>query len=326
MPEAFVIGVLWFASSAGLSTYANTTFLTEFDSPLAHTVVRFACSALIGLLTTVLQSETPPSSELVRLMWGVRLPAALLLLANFLNSVALRQAGITLCYVCKSGIPVFTMCFMVLQGQRFSPIMYISLLPTVLGVALASASDSDFSLCGLVAALGSALAQTMLNITSKRRLQELRVTGRLGQFLMVSCCLVTALPLYLLQPAEVLGTDGHEIFSRAVHMPRAAAVLVLGGVAYHIEYMLNFMFMPFVSPLAFSITDIARRLTIIVAGAVFFHKALTVLNVLGILLALGGVLWYSYLSTVHGQMPPQLQQGLLSDKQRQSRRASATLV
>mmetsp|Transcript_19331 Transcript_19331/g.58094 ORF Transcript_19331/g.58094 Transcript_19331/m.58094 type:complete len:335 (+) Transcript_19331:206-1210(+) len=303
MTEVLVIGSLWFASSAVVSTYANTAFLKEFDSPLAHTVVRFTCSALIGLLTAGLQPQRLQLLRTLGLMWSLRLPAMLLLVANLLNSVALRLSGITLCYVCKSGIPVFTVCLMSMQGQYFPAIVYASLMPTVLGVALASASDLDFSLAGLVAALGSALSQTLLNITSKRLLKELHVSGRQAQFLMASCCAVAALPLYLLNseraPVEGKGT----VLAHVASVPWSGAILVLAGVAYHVEYMLNFMFMPFVSPLAFSITDIARRLTIIVAGAIFFSKDLTALNVIGILLALGGVLWYSVLGTAPPQLP-----------------------
>lgn len=323
--EVLVIGFLWFASSAVVSTYANTKFLKEFDSPLAHTVVRFACSSFIGFLTAVLQPDGLAPLRTLSLMWALRLPAALLLVANLLNSVALQLSGITLCYVCKSGIPVFTVCLMVLQGQHFAPIVYASLLPTVLGVALASASDLDFSLGGLVAALGSALAQALLNIISKRQLKELRVSGREAQFLMASCCMVAALPVYALHPAQLSDADDREVFAHAAHVPRAGAILLLGGVAYHIEYMLNFMFIPFVSPLAFSITDIARRLTIIIAGAILFSKALTTLNVLGITLALGGVLWYTCLSTLRPQPSGHscLRQGLVAEHKRQAEEGSS---
>lgn len=311
-----VIGCLWFSSSAIVSTYANTTFLREFASPLAHTVVRFLCSSMIGLLTAMLQRQGPPLLRTLRLMWALRLPAVLLLVANLLNSVALQLSGITLCYVCKSGIPVFTVCLMVLQGHRFPPIVYASLMPTVVGVALASASDLDFSLVGLVAALGSALAQTLLNITSKHLLKELQVSGRQAQFLMASFCGVAALPLYLWEPTHPEDLGKRAAFAHAASGLGAGAIMLLAGVAYHIEYTLNFMYMPFVSPLAFSITDIARRLTIIVAGAILFSKELTTLNVLGILLALGGVLWYSWLGTARPSPPKDaaLTQPLLAER------------
>jgi hypothetical protein len=44
-----------------------------------------------------------------------------------------------------------------------------------------------------------------------------------------------------------------------------------------------------------SVADIARRLAIIVAGAILFGKVLTPMNLLGIAVALSGVLSYSIL-------------------------------
>ena len=60
----------------------------------------------------------------------------------------------------------------------------------------------------------------------------------------------------------------------------------------HSEYTLNFTFVRLVSPLAFAITDVARRLAIIVVGAAIFRKRLTPLNGAGVALALGGVLCF----------------------------------
>jgi hypothetical protein len=80
---------------------------------------------------------------------------------------------------------------------------------------------------------------------------------------------------------------------------RLLLLILLAALAYHIEYSLNFIFVGFVSPVAFSVCDIARRLGIIVSGAFLFNKTLTSLNVLGILIALAGVLWYSVLESAY---------------------------
>ena len=117
----------------------------------------------------------------------------LLFVANFANSVALQMTGITVTYVVKAAIPVFTVRFVVgpgptlrtcklsrvrrpfhnvlllcswqvgaralIYGQSFPLAVYAALVPTVVGVALASASDSGFAVMGLVAALVSCAAQ-----------------------------------------------------------------------------------------------------------------------------------------------------------------------
>lgn len=57
-------------------------------------------------------------------------------------------------------------------------------------------------------------------------------------------------------------------------------MLVIAAVAYHIEYLLNFIFVGFVNPVAFSVSDIARRLAIILVGAKLFGKVLRYLSLL----------------------------------------------
>ena len=75
------------------------------------------------------------------------------------------------------------------------------------------------------------------------------------------------------------------------------SLMVAAALAYHIEYALNFVFVAYVSPVAFSVCDIARRIAVIIMGAILFNKILTQQNWLGIIIALGGVLWYSYVES-----------------------------
>jgi hypothetical protein len=72
-------------------------------------------------------------------------------------------------------------------------------------------------------------------------------------------------------------------------------LIIISSLAYYIEYVLNFVFVGYVSSVAFSVSDITRRIAIISTGAIVFNKTLTSMNWIGISIALGGVLWYSYL-------------------------------
>jgi hypothetical protein len=74
-------------------------------------------------------------------------------------------------------------------------------------------------------------------------------------------------------------------------------LVVISAIAYHFEYLLNFIFVGYVNSVMFSVADIVRRIAIIVVGGVVFNKVLTSSNWVGIVVALGGVLWYSYLDS-----------------------------
>ena len=102
------------------------------------------------------------------------------------------------------------------------------------------------------------------------------------------------LPLWLL--GTMISTASASAADDDTPMPphgwRAFGLVLASGLAYHSEYTLNFSYVRLVSPLAFSVTDVARRLAIIVTGALLFRKPLTPLNATGVLLSLGGVVCF----------------------------------
>jgi len=167
---------------------------------------------------------------------------------------------------------------------------------------VASLTDLDFSVSGLMFALGSALSQTMLNITSKERIKELQLSGMEAFTIMASICAVLSLPLFALSCTRSDGFLDRWALSRSPtsgdpsieHFNPAAQVVVIAAVAYHVEYTLNFLFVALCSPLAFSLCDILRRLGTICCGAIIFAKPFTLLNATGVLTSLLGVLAYSY--------------------------------
>ena len=119
--------------------------------------------------------------SLIRYDWwtvaAVQTPALFLWVANYANSCSLQASGITLTYVVKACIPVFTVLVCATKGQRFSSSVLMSLLPICIGVGLASGSDMSFCYHGLAAALCSAVAQTLLNISIKEVTAKSKLTG-----------------------------------------------------------------------------------------------------------------------------------------------------
>lgn len=301
-------GSVWFASSAVLSTWANTAFLNHFGDPILHTLIRFFGSAVFGGVSFQMSEDCLTIDEFAVLLDDVFRPAILLWVANCANSVALKAAGVTLTYVVKASIPVFTVLVCALQGQKFSSLTYCSLIPICVGVGLASGSDMYFSYLGLCAALISALAQTFMNLSIKRVRSKKGHSGSKAFLGMAVLCTVFTIPVAY--SFSILPNYGYSQFSptsfdhmisiyhdsqRGLYWP--FILLLTGAVAYHVEYALNFVFVGFVSSVTFSVCDIARRIAIIITGAVVFNKILTANNWIGICIALGGVLWYSYLES-----------------------------
>eukprot|EP00435_Cladocopium_sp_Y103_P014565 s1617_g3.t1 len=227
------------------------------------------------------------------------LPSVLLLTANLLNSMSMLCSGVTLTYVVKSLIPFFTVICCRIRGQHFEAPIYVSLLPVCMGVSIASATDVECSLLGLLCALGSSMAQTLLNISSKDRIQELNLSGMEAFTVMATVCTGLSFPLLAVSYAK---DDGSGVVTACLSLsqedpcPTSMKVVAMAALAYHIEYTLNFLFVALCNPLAFSVTDILRRLGTICCGALLFSKPMTFLNGLGVVISLLGVISYTVVS------------------------------
>jgi hypothetical protein len=199
-------------------------------------------------------------------------------------------------YVVKSLIPVFTVALSFLQGAQYSRTTLLTLVPVVLGVALAAWSDMELTAVGLGGALASTLLQTLLNLSVKRAIEESKLGGVQAQLLMVGM----ASALLLVPSALALAAQGDPAgLSRlwaAAATPEGRKIIALAAVAYHTEYVLNFVVTALFRPLTFAVADIARRLLIIGVGAIMFGKPLSALNLAGIATCFCGVAAYTALS------------------------------
>jgi len=293
--EIVAVGLTWFAVSAFLSTYSNTQFLKDFDSPYLLTLVRFFGSAAIGFGANFVDKsqEQLTRRDFPKLWVNFTVPALMLLAANYANSISLSLSGITLTYVVKSSIPVVTVLINAVQGTIFQVPVYLTLVPTVLGVMLAAWSDMDFSILGFMAAVMSMIFQTLLNVSSKLAIQETKVSGVKAQFIMVSiCAAVLSVPGLYGIVSDLLTSSGQEKWT-VLSDNSKLTIMFFAALSYHLEYVFNFVFTAKVSTLAFSIADIARRLTIIAVGSILFDKPLSTTNKLGIFICFCGVLSYS---------------------------------
>lgn len=109
----------WFLSSSLLSTWANTSYVNYFHDALLHTFVRFLGSAILGGFTLLISRQVQ-LGDIPKLVYNVSVPAVLLWVANYANSIALQKAGITLTYVLKAGIPVFYRHCLHFEGRQIS--------------------------------------------------------------------------------------------------------------------------------------------------------------------------------------------------------------
>lgn len=302
------VGATWMISSSIFTTYSTTSFLryspskdrqgTGTISKLPRhtllTLFRFSGSLILGLLAHPNLHVMRRIEETLQIIPHFLLPAIYLFIANYSNSISLKRIGISLTYTSKCAIPVITVLLtLILDGRESLPSApaLLSLIPIALGIATASWDHPTFETVGFLASLVSCTAQSALNVTCKRAMNKVSVSGALAQRAMCTVGLAIASFLSFCQLVSRTG-EKESLEVRPPMWLTAAASL-----SYHMEYVLSFIFVKLVAPITYSTCDAVRRLGIIIVGHFMFpDHPFTYLNIFGIGLSLSGAAAYSILN------------------------------
>ena len=306
---AVLVGSAWYTSSAVLSPIGNTGFLTEYADPLAHILVRFLGASILGLTLNAMDKGGFPIRQLPDLMQQLFLPAICMAVANYSNSVAVAASGVPFAHIVKASSPFWTVLLCtLLKGDSYPISIYLSLLPTVGGVVIASGSDVSFTWLGMTAAVVSVVAQTVMAIIGKERIKLTGLSSWRAFAVTTTVCTLLVVPLQLLSMATAGDSERRSPFAECWAMESLLPLRLFGMAAlgFFLEFALQFAFVALVSPLTFSVADIGRRIGVIATGTFLFGKAMDGTSVMGIAIAVLGISCYTALckSTMPVQVPP----------------------
>ena len=127
--------------------------------------------------------------------WKMLFPLAF---AKFLSSVlahvSIWKVPVSYAHTVKASMPIFTVVITrVALGTRHATLTYLSLLPIVGGVAVATLSEVSFDLMGLLTALAATCGFAVITIFSKQAWQMLFGTFKV-HLLVYSKCYCTVIP------------------------------------------------------------------------------------------------------------------------------------
>ncbi|KAK5694980.1 hypothetical protein LTR17_024721 [Elasticomyces elasticus] len=208
-----------------------------------------------------------------------------------ISNVSLAAVSVPFHQIMRSLCPICTIAiYRVVYGRTYSKETYISMIPLILGVALATAGDYYATLIGfLLTALGVVLAAIKTVATNRL------ITGKFSPMEV----LLLMSPLAAIQCAVYAFANGEVAAVRIAIADGAFSSPMLGyGLAANacIAFALNivsFQTNKVAGALTISVCGNVKQALTIMLGIVLFHVHVGLVNGLGMIVTLGGAAYYS---------------------------------
>lgn len=213
--------------------------------------------------------------------------------------IALGAGAVSFAHIVKASEPVVTCLFnALLLGQTFTLPVYLTLLPIIGGVAIASMKELSFTMLALASAMLSNVSSAARGVLSKKTMSGKKIGENLDAQNLYA--VLTAMSSLILIPAT-LAIEGTGFFKGFRDVVAAgdftqkslATLLALGGASYYAYNEVAFLALGKVNPVTHAVGNTIKRVVIIVASVVAFKTPMSTGSIIGSSIAIFGTLLYS---------------------------------
>ncbi|CAF2417176.1 unnamed protein product [Rotaria sp. Silwood2] len=295
--ECFQIGSLclvWYSSSAAGNVIVKE-LLNKFPFPLTVTLVQLLSIWILCIPLIRLWKVSPPEylNQNRIYYFKVIIPLAIgKFLAQLSSHISLWKVPISYAHTIKATMPLFTVFLSrLILHEKQTTSVYLSLIPVVVGVIIATMTEISFNMTGLISALLSTFGFSLQNIYSKKSLKDIAIHHfiLLSLLAKIGCCLF--IPFWFFY-------DGVDIYNNKDYhqynlVMRVLFYLILDGILNFIHNVVAFTIISLVSPLSYSIANSTKRIVVISISLLILRNPVTITNIIGMSLAVFGVMSYN---------------------------------
>jgi solute carrier family 35 protein E1 len=288
---------LWYLFNIAYNIY-NKQSLNVLDYPWTVATIQMAVGILYFAPLWILGIRKAPklsSSDLKTLF-----PIALCHTGVHVGAViALGAGAVSFAHIVKASEPVVTCGLNALLLKEVLPLsVYLTLLPIIGGVAIASMKELSFTWLALGSAMLSNVSSAARGVLSKKTMSGKKIGENLDAQNLYA--VLTAMSTLILIPMclALEGTSFFSAFNKVVSKGEFTAkslawLLTLSGASYYAYNEVAFLALGKVNPVTHAVGNTIKRVVIIVASVVAFKTPMSTGSIVGSSVAIAGTLLYS---------------------------------
>jgi solute carrier family 35 protein E1 len=288
---------LWYVLNVGYNI-GNKRVLNALPIPwTAATVELFFGFPYVALLWTTGLRKAPKLS-----MGNIKTlssSAFFLAATHVLGVISFGAGAISFTHILKATEPVWAALILAVGFKEILPVpVYLSLLPIIGGVGLASMKELSFSWVAFVTGTLSAVTSATKAILSKKVLdgkplgENLTPANTFAVLTILGFLFILPASLLIEGPAKVSAAWAAAL-ARGYTNAQLFQLLSVSGFLYYIYNEVAFLALSEVAPVTHAVANTVKRVVIILASVLVFRNPVSKLGAIGSALAIGGACVYS---------------------------------
>ncbi|KAF5762616.1 putative sugar phosphate transporter domain-containing protein [Helianthus annuus] len=292
----FTIGLVssWYASNIGvllLNKYLLSNY--GFKYPIFLTMCHMTACSLLSYIAIVWMKTVPLQTIRSRAQFMKISVLSLVFCASVVSgNVSLRYLPVSFTQAVGATTPFFTAVFAyIMTVKREAWLTYLTLVPVVTGVVIASGGEPSFHLFGFIMCIGATAARALKSV-----LQGILLSSDGEKLNSMNLLLYMApVAVVILLPATLLMEDNVVGITIALARKDVNVVWYLlfnSAMAYCVN-LTNFLVTKHTSALTLQVLGNAKGAVAVVVSILIFKNPVSVTGMLGYLLTVLGVILYS---------------------------------